>query len=89
MTTVLLNASLGSEQYQSVNSRMACSYDRRELGDVKLLRTAIFECSRSGNRSIVLGVRLRFEFRMSPILAKIQSHHCNTNWQQAGAFYGE
>jgi hypothetical protein len=32
VTTVLLNASLGSEQYQSVNSRIALSYDSRELG---------------------------------------------------------
>jgi hypothetical protein len=52
-----MNASLGSEHYQSVNSRMAWSYDRRELGDVRLLRTAVFDCSKSGNRSMVLGVR--------------------------------
>ena len=43
---------------------IACSYDRRELGDVKLLRVAVFECSKSGSRSTVLGVRLRFGFPM-------------------------
>jgi hypothetical protein len=66
VTTVLLNASLGSEQYQSVNSRMAWSYDRRELAAVRLLRTAVFECSRSGSRSTVLGVRLRFGLPLPP-----------------------
>src|SRR3954451_6609782 len=66
VTTVLLNASLGSEQYQSANSRIAWSYDRRELGDVRLFRTEVFDCSRSGSRSIVLGVRLRFCFAIPP-----------------------
>lgn len=42
-TTVLLNARRGSEQYQSVKSRMACSYDRREFKDGRLLRTADLE----------------------------------------------
>ena len=34
--------------------------------DVKLLMSAVFECSRSGNRSIVFGVRLRFGCPIPP-----------------------
>ena len=49
VTTVLLKASLGSEQYQSMNSRMAWSYERFELEDVRLFKTADFDCSRSDN----------------------------------------
>jgi len=36
VTTVLLKASLGSEQYHSMNSRMACSQERFELAEVRL-----------------------------------------------------
>jgi hypothetical protein len=62
VTTVLLKASLGSEQYQSMNSRMAWSYERFELEDVRLFKTADFDCSRSGNLRTVFGTRLRFLF---------------------------
>jgi hypothetical protein len=62
VTTVLLKASLGSEQYQSMNSRMAWSYERFELGDVRLFKTADFDCSRSGNLRTVFGTRLRLLF---------------------------
>jgi hypothetical protein len=40
VTTVLLKASLGSEQYQSMNSRMAWSHERFELEDVRVFKTA-------------------------------------------------
>src|SRR5580692_8472791 len=60
VTTVLLTASLGSEQYQSMNSRMAWSYERFELDDVRLFKTADFDCSRSGNLRTVFGTRLLF-----------------------------
>ena len=56
MTTVLLKASLGSEQYQSMNSRMAWSYERFELADVRLFKTADFDCSRSGNLRTVFEI---------------------------------
>src|ERR1700757_4707867 len=49
VTTVLLNANRGSEQYQSMNSRIACSYVLWEQVDVRLFRTAIFDCSKSPN----------------------------------------
>ena len=62
VTTVLLKASLGSEQYQSMNSRMAWSYERFELEDVRLFKTADFDCSRSGNLRTVFGTRLRLLF---------------------------
>jgi len=61
---VLLKASRGSEQYQSMKSGMAWSYARCELGDVRLLRTADLDCSRSGSRRTVLGLRLRFDLGM-------------------------
>jgi hypothetical protein len=60
VTTVLLKARRGSEQYQSMNSRIAWSYERWELWEVRLLRTAVFDCSRSGSFRTVLGLSLRF-----------------------------
>jgi hypothetical protein len=45
VTTVLLKASPGSEQYQSMNSRMAWSYECFELEDVREFKTADFDCS--------------------------------------------
>src|SRR5258708_34320613 len=62
VTTVLLKANLGSEQYQSMNSRMAWSYERFELVDVRLFKTADFDCSRSGNLRAVFGTRMRLLF---------------------------
>jgi hypothetical protein len=58
----MLKASLGSEQYQSMNSRMAWSYERFELEDVRLFKTADFDCSRSSNLRTVFGTRLRLLF---------------------------
>jgi hypothetical protein len=55
-TTVLLKASLGSEQYQSMNSRIAWLYERFELEDVRLFKTADFDCSKSGNLRTVSGL---------------------------------
>ena len=58
------NARRGSEQYQSMNSQMACSYERFELADVRLFKTADFDCSRSASLRIVFGSRLRLLFAM-------------------------
>ncbi|HEV3061848.1 MAG TPA: hypothetical protein VGY48_26585 [Vicinamibacterales bacterium] len=58
-TTVRLNARRGSEQYHVTNSRMAWSYVRWPLAEVKLLRTAAFDCSRSGNARTRFGAFLR------------------------------
>jgi hypothetical protein len=46
---VLLKARRGSEQYLSMNSRIAWSYERWELREIRLLRTADFNCSRSSS----------------------------------------
>jgi len=62
VTTLLLKAILGSEQYHSMNSRMAWSYERFELEDVRLFKTADFDCSRSGSLRTVFGTRLRSLF---------------------------
>lgn len=62
LTTVRLKASLGSEQYQSMKPRMAWSYERLELVEVSLFKTADFDCSRSGSLRTVLGARLRLLF---------------------------
>src|SRR6266853_6624701 len=45
-----------------MNSRMAWSYERLELVDVRLFKTADFDCSRSGHLRTVLGTRLRLLF---------------------------
>jgi hypothetical protein len=42
-----------------MNSRIAWSYERFELEDVRLFKTADFDCSRSGNLKTVFGTRLR------------------------------
>jgi hypothetical protein len=41
---------------------MAWSYERFELEDVRLFKTADFDCSRSGNLRTVFGTRLRLFF---------------------------
>jgi len=69
VTTVLLNARRGSEQYQSMNSRIAWSYDRWELGEVKLFKTADFDCSRSGSFKTVFGLRLRLFLPIQAVCA--------------------
>ena len=51
-----LKANLGSERYQSMNSQMACSYERFELADLRLFKTTDFDCSRSGNLRTVFGM---------------------------------
>ena len=62
------------------------SYDRRELGDVRLLRTAVFDCSKSGNRSMVLGVRLRFGIAMPPFCGNLRRDGRDVDWPQAVTF---
>lgn len=47
-TTLRFNAKRGSEQYHSMNSSMACRYDRRDCSDVRLLRTDLSVWSSSG-----------------------------------------
>jgi hypothetical protein len=56
---VRLNARRGSEQYQVTNSRIAWSYVRWPLTEVKLLSTAAFDCSRSGRARTRFGAFLR------------------------------
>ena len=65
---VRLKARRGSEQYQPMNSSMACAYDSCELAAASELRTAFFDCSKSGSRSIVLDLE-RFDFFRCAILA--------------------
>ncbi len=48
MTTALLNDSLGSEQYEVMNSSMACRYPRWDSFEGRLLRTADLASSSSG-----------------------------------------
>src|SRR3984957_14950374 len=45
-----------------MNSRMAWSYERFELEDVRRFKTTDFDCSRSGNLRTVFGTRLRLLF---------------------------
>src|SRR5271168_4993295 len=57
-----------------MKSRIAWSYARCELGDVRLLRTADLDCSRSGSRRTVLGLRLRFDLGMPALSAEHALH---------------
>ena len=50
------------------DSRMAWSYERFELANGRLFRTADFDCSRSGSLSIVFGTRLRLLFAIGSSL---------------------
>jgi hypothetical protein len=45
-----------------MNSQIAWSYERFELSDVRLFRTADFDCSRSGSLRTVFGTLLRLLF---------------------------
>jgi hypothetical protein len=56
VATVLLNASLASWQYDSMNYRIADSLVRCELGGVWLFRTAYLDCSkRAGENGLWCG----------------------------------
>jgi hypothetical protein len=78
-----LKASRGSEQYQSMNSRIAWSYDRCELCDVRLSRSADFDCSRSGSFKTDLGLRLCLFFVIPEFCVQAVTSHVN-----AGLFHG-
>src|SRR5258708_7253458 len=52
-----------------MNSSMACAYDSCELAAASELRTAFFDCSKSGSRSIVLGLGRLVVFFQRAILA--------------------
>jgi hypothetical protein len=64
-----LKAKRGSEQYQPMNSSMACAYDSCELAAASEFRTAFFDCSKSGSRSIVFARERLLVFFRRPILA--------------------
>lgn len=55
VATPLLNPNQGSEQYQSMNSAIACSSQRREPDERRLARTAALARSRSTKPSVVVG----------------------------------
>src|SRR5271167_2236121 len=52
-----------------MNSSMACPYDSCELAAASEFRTAFFECSKSGSRSIVFARERLLVFFRRPILA--------------------
>ena len=64
-----LKAKRGSEQYQPMNSSMACPYDSCELAAASEFRTAFFDCSKSGSRSIAFGLGRLLVFFQRAILA--------------------
>src|SRR6516225_7724284 len=68
-----LNDSLGSEQYQSTNSSIACLYPRCDSGLLKLFRAAVLACSRSGSRKTLLG-RLIRRFRFGFMVGGLHRH---------------
>ena len=61
-TTVLLKASLGSEQYHATKSSIAKRYARCESEELKVFRTAVLEWSRSERRRTRLGFRRKSGF---------------------------
>jgi len=64
-----LKAKRGSEQYQTMNSSMACAYDSCELTAASEFRTAFFDRSKSGSRSIGLRLGRLVVFFQRAILA--------------------
>src|SRR3979409_2079487 len=52
-----------------MNSSMACAYDSCELAAASEFRTAFFDCSKSGKRSIVFARERLLVFFRRPILA--------------------
>jgi hypothetical protein len=72
-----------------MNSRMACSYERFELADVRLFKTADFDCSRSGSLRIVFGVRFRLPFAMrSGLQCRGEKHDPPSTLVPSSAFMG-
>jgi hypothetical protein len=70
-----------------MNSRIAWSYERRELEDVRLLSTADFDCSRSGSFRTVFGVFVRLLSAMGrPPVAVAKSMEHPTDLMTNSAF---
>src|SRR5215471_4687350 len=59
-TTARFSANRGSEQYHSMNSSIACWYDRRDWSDVRLFRTDLLVWSSSGKVGRSVRAFLRF-----------------------------
>jgi len=55
VTTILLKDSRGAEQYQSMNSSMACRYPRFDSYERRLFSTADLLWSKSGNTRLPFG----------------------------------
>ena len=72
-----------------MNSRMAWSYERFELEDVRLFKTADFDCSRSGNLRTVFGTRLRLLFAIgSGLRCRGEKHDPVPDLLTSSAFFG-
>src|SRR5215469_16978491 len=85
-----LNDSLGSEQYQSTNSSIACLYPRCDSGLLRLFRTAVLACSRSGSRKTLFGRtvrRFRFGFFMVGGLHRHQAMMGVKGYRVTGALH--
>src|SRR5215469_2015466 len=77
-TTVRFKTSRGSEQYHSTKSVIARSYVRLPLFDVRLFRTAVLDCSRSGNANTCFGGRFfRRGFGMGDGLLDRHQRECS------------
>jgi hypothetical protein len=59
-TTVLLKATLGSEQYHATKSSIANRYDLFDSGERRVFRTALFAKSRSGSLRTRFGLCFGF-----------------------------
>src|SRR6266850_2477201 len=68
---------------------MAWSYERFELEDVRLFKTADFDCSRSGNLRTVFGTRLRLLFAIgSGLRCRGEKHDPVPDLLTSSAFTG-
>ena len=68
---------------------MTWSYERFELEDVTLYKTADFDCSRSGNLRTVFGAGLRLLFAVgSAVRCRVQKHDPVPDLLTSRAFVG-
>ena len=68
---------------------MARSYERFELADVRLFKTADFDCSRSGNLRTVFGTRLLLLFAIgSGLRCRGEKHDPVPDLLSSSAFVG-
>ena len=93
VTTILLKDNRGSQQYQSMNSSMACRYPRFDFGERRLFKAADLLWSKSGSASFVFGCwrfpGFRFLIALISAASSAAGREPTPDASGSGAFYDQ